>query len=246
MDKRNFASLAVRVVLAAALSALLPARQALGNEGSAPGAADQGRGKKAGQLGNHPPRWSEGKRQGWKTELPPGWENWGDAKRRLWEHGLKRAKEAVRKHAEARLKAALGALEMAARKGVPLHLAEKMAKAGLERGLGPFDFDPLGRFVVEKVKVGVKGEELSKLILEELNRRQKERQRLHEKMKKNIRQRQDEHRGLREELKEKKELAKHHGKKPVDRKEEKREKSVNKHRRSPPKNAAARARGAKK
>jgi len=145
----------------------------------------------------------QAKKEHWKTELPPGWKNWDDAKRQQWEHGLNRAKNAVRKHTETRLNAALRALEMSARKGVPVHHAEEMAKAGLEQGVGPFDFEPLGKFVVERVKAGVKGEELARAIHEETNRRRQERERLREEMKEKVKQRQEDHKRLREEMKEK-------------------------------------------
>ena len=168
----------------------------------------KGKGKKAGQLVNHPPGWKQGKKQGWKTEFPPGWESWDNAKRKQWEHGLNRAKNAIRKRAEARLNAALRALEMAARKGVPLHHAEETAKAGLKQGLGPFDFEPLGKFVVERVKAGVKGEALAKAVHQEINRRRQERERLRLQMKEKIKQRQEDRKRLREKLKEKKELGK--------------------------------------
>ena len=144
----------------------------------------------------------QAKKEHWKTELPPGWKNWDDAKRQQWEHGLNRAKNAVRKHTETRLNAALRALEMSARKGVPVHHAEEMAKAGLEQGVGPFDFEPLGKFVVERVKAGVKGEELARAIHEETNRRRQERERLREEMKERVKQRQEDNKRLREEMKE--------------------------------------------
>ena len=153
-------------------------------------AKGKGKGRKMGQLTEHPPGWKKGKKEGWETELPPGWKKWDGAKRRQWEHGLNRAKSTVRKHAEARLNAALRTLEMAARKGVPLHHAEETAKAGLDRGLGPFDFEPLGKFVVERVKAGVKGQDLAKAIHQETNRRWEERKRLRQKMKELKRQKQ--------------------------------------------------------
>ncbi len=142
-------------------------------------------------------------KENWKTFLPPGWKNWDNAKKQKWEHGLNRAKNAVRKHTETRLNAALRTLEMVARKGVPLHHAEQTAKAGLEHGLGPFDFEPFGKFVVERVKAGVKGEELARAIHEETNRRRQERERLREEMKEKVKQRQEDHKRLREEMKEK-------------------------------------------
>lgn len=147
-------------------------------------------------------------KESWKTELPPGWKKWDNTKRQQWEQGLNRAKNAVRKRTEARLNAALRTLEMTARKGVPLDHAEQTANAGLDNGLGPFDFEPFGKFVTERVKAGVKGEYLAKIIHEEVSRRQQERQRLRQQMKQGIKQRQEDRKILRETLKEKKESGK--------------------------------------
>lgn len=233
MDKRYFASLAVRVALAVALSALLSAGQAPGKDASAGTAIDRGKGKKTGQLTGQPPGWKRGKKQGWETELPPGWKTWDGAKRKQWKHGLDRAKKAVRKHAETRLNASLRALETAARKGVPLYHAEKMAKAGLDDGLGPSDFEPLGKFVVERVKAGVKGEGLSKVIHEELNRRRQQREMLREKRNQKNRQRYEERNRLRKELKQKKQLGGPRKGKSLGRPVKEREKSVGQRRQTP-------------
>lgn len=147
-------------------------------------------------------------KESWKTELPPGWKKWDNTKRQQWQQGLKQAKNAVRNRTEARLNAALRALETAARKGVPLDHAEQTANAGLDNGLGPFDFEPFGKFVTERVKAGLKGESLAEEIHKEVSRRQMERQRLRQKMKQEIKQRQEDRKILRETLKEKKESGK--------------------------------------
>ena len=147
-------------------------------------------------------------KESWKTELPPEWKKWDNTKRQQWEQGLNRAKNAVRKRTEARLNAALRTLEMTARKGVSLEHAEQTANAGLDNGLGPFDFEPFGKFVTERVKAGVKGEYLAKVIHEEVSRRKQERQRLRQQMKQGIKQRQEDRKMLRETLKEKKESGK--------------------------------------
>ncbi len=143
----------------------------------------KGKGKKVGQSDEKPPGWQHGRKEGWEGENPPGWENWDVAKRQTWKHGLERAKDAVKKHEQKRLEAALRALEKAARKGLPLTQAEKMAKAGLERGLGPFDFEPLGKFVVEKHQQGLKGEELAETIHQQIKHRQAEREEARKRMK---------------------------------------------------------------
>jgi len=160
---------------------------------------DIGKGNQSKQANN---------KENWKTELPPEWKGWDNARRQQWEHGLNRAKNAVRKRTEARLNAALRTLEMAARKGVPLGHAEQAANAGLDNGLGPFDFEPFGKFVTERVKAGVKGEVLAEAIHKEVQRRRQERERARQQMKQGIKQRQEEHKRLREKSKEKKELGK--------------------------------------
>lgn len=233
MDKRYFASLAVRVTLAVALFALLSAGQAPGKDASAGTAIDRGKGRKTGQLTGQPPGWKRGKKQGWETELPPGWKTWDDAKRKQWEHGLDRARKAVRKHTEARLNASLRALEMAARKGVPLYDVENMAKAGLDNGLDPVDFDTLGKFVVGKVKAGVKGGELSNVIHQNLNRRRQQREMLREKMNQKNRQRYEEHNRLRKESKQKKQLGEPRKGKSLGRPVKEREKSAGQRRQTP-------------
>lgn len=150
----------------------------------------------------------QAKKEHWKSELPPAWKSWNNAKRQQWEHGLEGAKNGVRKHAETRLNAALRALEMTARKGVPLHHAEEMAKAGLEQGVGPLDFEPLGKFVVERIRKGAKGQGLSEAIHQEINRRQQERKRLRQQMKEKVKQRQENRERVRKEQKQRKELGK--------------------------------------
>ena len=165
--RRLFACLIVTAALAIALPACFVVVQSFGKDGKPPKAANQGKGKKVGQ----------------ETELPPGWKNWDEAKRQQWRRSLELAKSAVRKDTESRLAAALRALERVARKGVPISSAAEMAKAGIEHGLGPFDFEPMGKFVVEKVRQGLRGKDLSNEIRKEVVRRQEERKRLREKMK---------------------------------------------------------------
>ncbi len=147
-------------------------------------------------------------KENWKTELPPGWKKWDNTKRQQWEQGLNQAKDTIRKRTEARLNAALRTLEITARKGVPLDHAEQTANAGLDNGLGPFDFEPFGKFVIERVRAGLKGEYLAKVIHEEVSRRQMERQRLRQHKKQGIKQRQEDRKILRETLKKKKESGK--------------------------------------
>jgi hypothetical protein len=123
------------------------------------------------------------KKEAWREELPPAWEGWGKAERKEWKKGLARARDSVRKHARARETAALRAVEVAARKGTPVAEAEKMAKVGLDEGLAPADFEPLGQTVSAWTKQGLKGQELADAIHQEVQRRREERRRLHEEKK---------------------------------------------------------------
>lgn len=124
-----------------------------------------------------------GQKEGWENEHPPGWGKWDEAKKQSWKQGLKRAKDAVKKHEEKKLKAAQRALEKAARKGLPVEQAEKMVKSGLDQGLGADDFGPLGKFVTEKHQQGLKGEDLAEAIHQEVKHRQAERVKARERMK---------------------------------------------------------------
>lgn len=135
------------------------------------------------QADEKPAGWKHGEKEGWKSETPPGWENWDEAKRQSWKHGLARAKEAIKKHEQKRLEAALRALEKSARKGLPLDKAEKMVKTGLDHGLGAGDFEPLGKFVKAKHQQGLKGEELAEAIHQEVKHRQAERAKARQEMK---------------------------------------------------------------
>lgn len=137
------------------------------------------------------------KKEAWREELPPGWEGWSKAERKEWKKGLARARNSVREHARARERAALRAMEVAARKGAPVAEAENMAKVGLDEGLPPADFEPLGRTVSEWTRQGLKGQELADAIHQEVQRRREERRRLHEEKKaqKKAEQRQKEQKG---------------------------------------------------
>jgi len=137
------------------------------------------------QPAERPSGWDKGDKEGWKSETPPGWENWDEAKRKDWQECLSRATEAIEQHEKARLKAALVVLEKAARKGVSLELAQNTVKEGLDQGLGPSDFEPLGKFVLTKHQEGLKGEELAEAIHQEVKDRQAEREKDRARMKQN-------------------------------------------------------------
>lgn len=171
-----------------------------------------------------PPGWSRGKKEGWKNadippglakksgklppglakSTPPGWEKWSDEKKKGWEKELGEAKEKVRGRAknlkdfsEEDLDSAIGSVEAAARKGVPIRhtlgLVEKAMDKGIKgRGLETatkalaygvgkeVDFDQLGKFVHEKLEQGLRDDELSIEIYKETARRHEERLRAKE------------------------------------------------------------------
>ena len=130
----------------------------------------------------------EGKKEAWQSELPPGWDQLNEEQKQHWTGGLKRAKKAVTEHARRRENAALRAMEMAARKGVPVSDAENMAKTGLDEGLPPQDFEPLGKSVSAWTKQGLRGKDLAAAIHQEVRRRQEERRRMREQKRETKRQ----------------------------------------------------------
>ena len=147
-----------------------------------------------------PPGWSRGKKEGWKgSDVPPGWEKWSDEKQRGWEKKLEEGKGKVNDKAkklkdfsEEDLHSALLSLEAAARKGVPIEHARDLVEKAMERrirgqdletasramayGVGKeVDFEPLGKFVNQKLDAGLRGDELSIEIYKEIARRHEER-----------------------------------------------------------------------
>jgi hypothetical protein len=202
MDKRNFVSLMMTAVLAVVFGALLFVGPAI-SEDDRPGSrsTERSRARREGYIDDRSAGGQEERKQDLKTEFPPGWEQWDSVKRQQWRQGLSHAKNAVRKYARARLDAALHSLEAAARQGVAFDDAENMAMAGLDGGLEPLDFEPLGEFVVEKVKGGLKGRELTEAIHEEIDRRQQQKRKLHEESKEEVEQSSSSRKQQREELK---------------------------------------------
>jgi hypothetical protein len=114
---------------------------------------------------------------------PAGWENWSAEKQQRWAQRLEGARKRVREHARARERAAVGALEVAAGEGAPLENAEQAAKAGLDEGLAPADFEPLGHSVSQWTKEGLKGQDLAERIHQEIQRRREVRRQLREEKK---------------------------------------------------------------
>lgn len=106
-----------------------------------------------------------------RKQAPPGWDHWSARQREEWKKGLERAKRAVSEHARARERAAVCATEMAARRGVPLADAEQMAKLGLDGGLAPVDFEPLGYTVSDWARQGITGQVLAQRVHQEVQHR---------------------------------------------------------------------------
>jgi len=112
-----------------------------------------------------------------KPAPPPGWDHWTERQRQEWTRRLEQARQRVRERARARERAALMAMEQAARRGAPITDAEQMAIAGLDEGLDPADFEPLGRAVSEWARSGLTGQKLAEAIHQEIQRRREARKR---------------------------------------------------------------------
>ncbi|MFH0888871.1 MAG: hypothetical protein V1871_06655 [Planctomycetota bacterium] len=117
------------------------------------------------------------------VDSPPGWKTWDAAKQRDWEHGLERAKNAIKRHGQEKVESALRPLDAMARKGVPLEDAQNAAITLLDRGAVLSDFEPLGKFVVAKNQQGLKGKDLIEVITQEIKRLKTEREELEKKIK---------------------------------------------------------------
>ena len=101
---------------------------------------------------------------------PPGWGTWDKAKQRDWEHGLERAKDAIKKHGQEKAEAVLGPLDTLARKGVPVEDAQNVAIALLDQAAVSSDFEFLSKFVIEKNQQGLKGKDLIESVIQEIKR----------------------------------------------------------------------------
>jgi len=106
---------------------------------------------------------------------PAAWDRWGETKRQQWTRRMERAREAVRKHEQARLNAAVSAMEQTAAEGVPVEEAEQMAKTGLDEGLQPEEFGNLGKFVKSRVQQGLRGQQLADAIHQQIKLRHQQR-----------------------------------------------------------------------
>lgn len=106
---------------------------------------------------------------------PAAWDRWNEEQRQRWTRRMERAREAVRRQEQARLNAAINAMEQTAAEGVPLEDAEQMAKTGLDEGLQPDEFENLGQFVKNRVQGGLRGQELADAIHQRIRVRKQQR-----------------------------------------------------------------------
>lgn len=108
------------------------------------------------------------------SALPDDWDRWKEDQRGQWLHDVEAAKEQVSRTERARLSAALGGVESAARRGVPPPDAAEIGHQGLAHGLPPQQFRPLSSFATDRSQRGVRGDDLRQEIGREAVRRGQE------------------------------------------------------------------------
>lgn len=92
-----------------------------------------------GAKGNVPSGFSQGEKQGWQSEFPPGWENKSEKEKKRWNDDVQKRKKNVLKAAkkkglsEAESQAAADDFEKSARKGVAAKKAEAVVKKHLKK-----------------------------------------------------------------------------------------------------------------
>jgi hypothetical protein len=106
---------------------------------------------------------------------PAAWDRWNEEQRQRWTRRMERAREAVRRQEQARLNAAINAMEQTAAEGVPVEEAEQMARTGLDEGLQPDEFENLGQFVKSRVQQGLRGQELADAVHQRIRMRKQQR-----------------------------------------------------------------------
>ena len=108
------------------------------------------------------------------SALPDDWDRWRPNQQEQWLRDVLAAKESVARRAHARLRAAIGDVEGAARRGVPAPDAEEMGHMGLLHGLPPEQIRLFGVYVVGRVSVGIRGDDLRREMRGEAERRGRE------------------------------------------------------------------------
>jgi len=156
-----------------------------------------GRGQlEKGKPDEEPPAgWGKGKKEGWESDVPPGWENWDEASKSKWQEDVKQAKEKMRarskkgkKLSKAKMDSACVALEEGAKAGIPVEEVNRVVEKGLDRGLHGSEIQaatramargarqgietaPMADFVQQKLDEGLRGDALSTQIEAEIDRR---------------------------------------------------------------------------
>lgn len=121
------------------------------------------KGKKKGFEYGRPRGFTQGKKTGWHNEYPPGWDKKSKKDKAAWKASVKKGRNKVAKAAKKKgfkkehLQRAGDDFEKAARKGFPVEEAEAL--------------------VIERVKKGAKGKELSEEVATETERRLKDKDR---------------------------------------------------------------------
>lgn len=144
-----------------------------------------------------PPGWSKGEKDGWKNSFPPGWEKRSKEQQNSWKKNLNSAKDFIKGKGKKRgfsqeeIEQAANALELASRVGVSIEHTKDIVQSAMDKGLrGPaidkltravsygvgrdVKFDQLGKFVNEKLDVGLRDEELALEVYKEVQRRHEE------------------------------------------------------------------------
>lgn len=186
----------VLVVVGVAFLLALPCASAEGRgrekDKLPPGLAKQ---KKWGWEGGRPPGWSEGEKKGWRTNLPPGLaKKAGAAGIAAFEAALSAAGEKIRKKAKAIgligriIEDILVSTNLAARNGAPISETAELVGAMLDYNQSPdgigratkalahgvneeVELKGMGRYVQQQLEDGLRGDDLSLAIYEELDRR---------------------------------------------------------------------------
>jgi len=167
---------------------------------AAPGAADPkkepgwvppglSQDEKAEWKGGRPPGWSQGVKRGWKgKDCPPGLAKKGRChprevsqaspqQQKTWEEQLREGIERLRRWGRDKMKlpaptltALLIGFEGAARHGVPLDVAERVAMGAAERGLSALAIEQLTRALAYGADRGVKPADLEAFAQQGLSR----------------------------------------------------------------------------
>ncbi|MCK5534620.1 hypothetical protein KAI68_05845, partial [bacterium] len=131
-------------------------------------------GKREGQKSETPPGWGKGLKKGWEKETPPGWNKWDKKARKRWQKRLVKAKKQIEVKAkkkewnlENRERAAI-ALEFAARKGVPIGHARNVVEECIGQGLKGEETLRVGKALSEGVGKGENFQTLGNRVVQKI------------------------------------------------------------------------------